>query len=106
LASSILHGNRNFLGANLIIGGYDEIEGFKLFYVPRGGAMINVPDFTTCGSGGDFANSYLQSNYRKNMTFEEAKNAAVAGKLIFPRKFMQKLYFLTKISYISRRKKR
>ncbi len=56
--------------AHFLVGGYDEKP--QLFDVYPDGSITEVDDFVSSGSGSVFALGVLESQYKKNMTQEDA----------------------------------
>ncbi|MES1915917.1 MAG: hypothetical protein MHM6MM_007800, partial [Cercozoa sp. M6MM] len=61
---------KDYLLTGLIVAGYDEQHGGRVFNVPIGGAMLRQP-FTMGGSGSVFIYGYCDANYRPGMSKEE-----------------------------------
>ncbi len=78
LLSNILHGNRYFpYYTQLILGGYDNLHGPKLFSLDPIGGLNEESTFTATGSGSPTALGVLEANYKKDMDIEKAKNLVV-----------------------------
>ncbi len=78
LLSNILHSNRYFpFLTQLIIGGYDLLEGPKLFSLDPLGGMNEEKTFTATGSGSPIAYGVLEAEYDKDMPIEEGLKLAV-----------------------------
>eukprot|EP01025_Chloroclados_australasicus_P041946 TRINITY_DN4470_c0_g1_i8.p1 TRINITY_DN4470_c0_g1~~TRINITY_DN4470_c0_g1_i8.p1 ORF type:complete len:224 (+),score=36.20 TRINITY_DN4470_c0_g1_i8:198-869(+) len=73
LVSQLNYNNKNFLMGWLIIAGWDAQLGGQVYSVPVGGSLTRE-EWTTDGSGSTFIWGYMDSNYRKGMGKEEAKN--------------------------------
>lgn len=65
------------VGTHLIIGGVD-CKGPQLIEVDNGGNVVSLP-YLTMGSGCLAAMGVMESNYKDNMTEEEAKNLCIAA---------------------------
>ena len=55
-----------------IVAGWDPYEGGQVYSINLGGACI-MRDYVLGGSGSGFIYGYVDANYKKNMSFEEAK---------------------------------
>ncbi|AEH06948.1 archaeal proteasome endopeptidase complex subunit beta [Methanothermococcus okinawensis] len=78
LLSNILHGNRHFpFLTQLIIGGYDNLHGPKLFSLDPVGGLNEETSFTSTGSGSPTALGVLEAEYKKDMTINKGKELAV-----------------------------
>ena len=60
------------LETGYIVAGWDPYEGPQVYSVNLGGACL-LRDFTMGGSGSGFIYGYCDANYKKGMSFEEAK---------------------------------
>lgn len=60
------------LETGYIVAGWDPYEGPQVFSVNLGGACIKR-EYTMGGSGSGFIYGYVDANFKKNMSFEEAK---------------------------------
>jgi 20S proteasome subunit beta 1 len=60
------------LQAGIICAGYDEIEGGTVYNIPLGGACIQQP-YAIGGSGSTYIYGYCDSQWRPNMTRDEAR---------------------------------
>lgn len=73
---------KNYLSASLIVGGVDNLEGPCVYVVGMGGTTIKQ-DIALNGSGSLFIQGYVDKNFKKNMTKQEAKeflkNAVALG---------------------------
>eukprot|EP01026_Neomeris_dumetosa_P081647 TRINITY_DN9209_c0_g1_i1.p1 TRINITY_DN9209_c0_g1~~TRINITY_DN9209_c0_g1_i1.p1 ORF type:complete len:256 (+),score=32.15 TRINITY_DN9209_c0_g1_i1:99-770(+) len=72
LVASLNYNNKNMLIGALILGGWDEILGGQVYAVPIGGSVTRE-EWTTDGSGSTYIWGFLDKNFRKGMTKEEAK---------------------------------
>jgi len=59
------------LSAALIVCGYDNIDGPQIYSVGMGGSTVRMP-FCLSGSGSAFIYGYVDTNFRLNMTKQEA----------------------------------
>ena len=59
------------LSAALIVCGYDNIDGPQIFSVGMGGTTMRLP-FTMSGSGSAFIYGWCDTNFKENMTKQEA----------------------------------
>eukprot|EP00667_Euglena_gracilis_P019836 EG_transcript_21318 len=71
LFQQMCYHNRNMLSAGIIVGGWDPIHGGTVWSIPLGGALIEQ-DWTVGGSGSTYVMGWLDANYKKDMTEEEA----------------------------------
>ena len=78
LLSNILHGSRYFpFLTQLLVGGYDNLYGPKLFSLDLLGGINEETSFTATGSGSPTALGVLESEYRRNMTVKKGRDLAV-----------------------------
>lgn len=63
---------------HFVFGGFDE-SGGKLYDIYPDGSISDVDNFIASGSGGTFAFGVFDSQYKENMTEEEAVVLAVKG---------------------------
>ncbi|AIJ05336.1 proteasome endopeptidase complex, beta subunit [Methanocaldococcus bathoardescens] len=78
LLSNILHSSRYFpFLTQIIIGGYDLLEGAKLFSLDPLGGMNEEKTFTATGSGSPIAYGVLEAGYDKDMPVEEGIKLAI-----------------------------
>uniref|UniRef100_A0AC35TS70 Proteasome subunit beta n=1 Tax=Rhabditophanes sp. KR3021 TaxID=114890 RepID=A0AC35TS70_9BILA len=66
----ILFNNRGTLSAALIIAGYDKQLGGQVYAIPSGGVLTRQA-VTALGSGATYVHTYLDSNWRPNLTREQ-----------------------------------
>jgi len=59
------------LSAALIVCGYDNIDGPQIWSVGMGGTTMRLP-FTMSGSGSAFIYGWCDTNFKENMTKQEA----------------------------------
>lgn len=78
LLSNILHSSRMFpFLTQIIIGGYDLLEGAKLFSLDPLGGMNEEKTFTATGSGSPIAYGVLEAGYDRDMSVEEGIKLAL-----------------------------
>jgi proteasome beta subunit len=78
LLSNVLHSSRMFpLLTQIIIGGYDLLEGAKLFSLDPLGGMNEEKSFTSTGSGSPIAYGVLEAGYSRDMSVEEGIKLAL-----------------------------
>ncbi len=65
-----------------ILGGWDESEGACIYQVGIGGASTKQK-FAMSGSGSFLLHGYVDSNYKDNMTKQQAEEFIVKGNNIF-----------------------
>ncbi|KRX91154.1 Protein RFT1 -like protein [Trichinella pseudospiralis] len=70
---SICYRYRNDITAGIIVCGWDSVNGGQIYSIPISG-MIMKQCWTAGGSGSVYAIGYLDTNFKPNMTEEEAKN--------------------------------
>lgn len=61
------------LETGYIIAGWDPYDGPQVYSINLGGACL-LRDYALGGSGSGFVYGYVDANYKRNMTFEEAKS--------------------------------
>lgn len=71
LMRRLCYENKDNLMAGVIIGGWDPVNGGSVFNVPLGGACIPMP-FAIGGSGSTFIYGLVDSEFKENMTKDEA----------------------------------
>ena len=72
IVCEISYSNKAWMNAGMIIAGWDKKEKGKVFVVPLGGTMMEVP-FAVGGSGSIYINAFVDRNWRPNMTKDECK---------------------------------
>mmetsp|Transcript_47157 Transcript_47157/g.120303 ORF Transcript_47157/g.120303 Transcript_47157/m.120303 type:complete len:230 (-) Transcript_47157:19-708(-) len=72
LVQQINYNNKTNLMAAMIVAGWDRHEGAQVYSMPIGGAMVAEP-WITDGSGSSYIWGYMDSEFRHNMTREEAE---------------------------------
>ncbi|CAB3288068.1 Proteasome subunit beta [Methanocaldococcus lauensis] len=78
LLSNILHSSRYFpFLTQIIIGGYDLLQGPKLFSLDPLGGMNEETNFIATGSGSPIAYGVLEAGYEKDMSVEDGLKLAV-----------------------------
>ncbi len=75
----ICYHNKDNLSASFIVAGVDPVEGPQVFRVPSGGSSFREK-FAIAGSGSTFIYGYCDSQFKENMSLEEAKKFAINGK--------------------------
>ncbi|WP_018153659.1 MULTISPECIES: archaeal proteasome endopeptidase complex subunit beta [Methanothermococcus] len=81
LMSNILHGNRHYpLLTQLIVGGYDQLHGPRLYSLDPLGGINEETSFTATGSGSPTAYGVLESEYKRDMDIK--KGIKVAAKAL------------------------
>ncbi|MBD3318728.1 proteasome subunit beta [Candidatus Woesearchaeota archaeon] len=78
LAGMLYHNLRRFMPgiAAFLLGGYDD-TGAHAYQLSPDGAMMEVQDYASDGSGCVFALGVLETVYKKNMTVEEGVKVAM-----------------------------
>jgi 20S proteasome subunit beta 2 len=71
MLKSHLFGYQGYIGAFLVLGGFDSVNGPQLYSIMAGGSSDCVP-FTTLGSGSLAAMSVLEAEYREDMPKDDA----------------------------------
>ena len=56
----------------MILGGYDDKEGFSLYELSPEGSILNTLPYVTSGSGSIFVDGILSTEYKKNLSEKEA----------------------------------
>jgi proteasome beta subunit len=78
LLSNILQSYKFFpFWVQLLMGGYDEYEGFKLFSLDMLGGMEEEKEYSATGSGMPFALGVLEALYSKDIDVENGKEIAI-----------------------------
>ena len=62
---------RDSLTAGIICAGWDRREGGQVFCIPVGGMLVRQP-VAIGGSGSTYVYGYVDSNFKKNMSEEQA----------------------------------
>ena len=82
LLSDMLWRHQGQIGAHLVLGGYDPIDGPCLFNIYNHGSISQLP-FATMGSGSLAAMAVFENGWKENLTKEEGvelvKEAITAG---------------------------
>ncbi|KAB5551999.1 hypothetical protein DKX38_009310 [Salix brachista] len=76
LVRLLSYSNKNMLQTGMIIGGWDKYEGGKIFGVPLGGTLLELP-FTIGGSGSTYLYGFFDQAWKEGMTQEEAEQLVV-----------------------------
>jgi proteasome beta subunit len=78
LLSNILQSYKFFpFWVQLLIAGYDEYEGFKLFSLDMLGGMEEEKEYSATGSGMPFALGVLEALYSKDIDVEKGREIAI-----------------------------
>jgi len=72
LCKLICYGNKDNLSAGIIIAGYDPVDGASVYQITQGGSLLKVP-FALSGSGGTYIYGWMDSNFRPDMSRDEAR---------------------------------
>eukprot|EP00828_Plagiopyla_frontata_P012716 TRINITY_DN1731_c0_g1_i3.p1 TRINITY_DN1731_c0_g1~~TRINITY_DN1731_c0_g1_i3.p1 ORF type:complete len:217 (+),score=33.31 TRINITY_DN1731_c0_g1_i3:720-1370(+) len=78
LISQMQYDYKDSLLASMIIGGYDPLNGPKLYSLPPGGSVVET-DYSLGGSGSGYIYGFVDANYRKNFSLEEAKQFLITA---------------------------
>ncbi|KAL6008165.1 proteasome chaperone 1 [Asimina triloba] len=70
------YNNKNMLQAGLIVGGWDQYEGGKIYSVPLGGSIAEQP-FTIGGSGSSYLYGFFDQAWKDGMSKDEAEKLVV-----------------------------
>ena len=76
LVQSIVYSNKGGLMAGIIVGGWDAKKGPQCYNIPLGGAMTQMP-VAIGGSDSTYVWGLVDSEYKQNMTKEEARTFAL-----------------------------
>lgn len=71
LFQELCYSNKDSLSAGIIVAGWDEYDGPSVYAIPLGGSKHKLP-FTIGGSGSTFIYGFCDSQFKENMTKEEA----------------------------------
>jgi 20S proteasome subunit beta 1 len=77
VVKTIIYNNPG-LSAHLIVSGWDPYEGYQIYDINQTG-FVKPGNYAIGGSGGVFLRGYIQSNYREDMTREEAKELVTSA---------------------------
>jgi 20S proteasome subunit beta 1 len=72
LLQKLVYQNKDNLSAGMIVAGWDPVEGPAIYSIALGGTCLKVP-FAFSGSGSLYITGLLDSEFRENMTKEEAR---------------------------------
>ncbi|CAI9760567.1 unnamed protein product [Fraxinus pennsylvanica] len=72
LVRLLSYNNKNMLQTGLIIGGWDNFEGRKIFGIPLGRTILELP-FAIGGSGSSYLYGFFDQVWKEGMTQEEAE---------------------------------
>ncbi|KAH0989765.1 hypothetical protein GBA52_001248 [Prunus armeniaca] len=76
LVRLLSYGNKNMLETGLIVGGWDKYEGGKIYGIPLGGTLLELP-FTIGGSGSSYLYGFFDQAWKEGMTKDEAEQLVV-----------------------------
>ncbi|KAG8373920.1 hypothetical protein BUALT_Bualt11G0075400 [Buddleja alternifolia] len=76
LVRLLSYNNKNSLQTGLIVGGWDKYEGGKIYGVPLGGTILELP-FTIGGSGSSYLYGFFDQVWKEGMTQDEAEQLVV-----------------------------
>jgi 20S proteasome subunit beta 1 len=71
LVSMMLYENKGSLMGEMIVAGWDKLNGGQVYKCAMGGSLIRRP-YSTGGSGSIFIAAHCESNFREGMTREQA----------------------------------
>jgi len=74
LLQNILFNKKGEYGVGLILGGYSELDGAKLFDVEGYGSILEDEKFVSTGSGSLYAYGVLETDWKEDLTVEEGIN--------------------------------
>ena len=75
---------KNNLASSFIIGGYDPVDGFSIYQIPKGGSCFKR-DYAIAGSGSTYMTGHVDKQFRKNMSYLECREFMIDCKLNLPR---------------------
>ncbi|XP_073043879.1 proteasome subunit beta type-6 [Primulina eburnea] len=70
------YNNKDMLQTGLIVGGWDKYEGGKIYGVPLGGTLLDLP-FTIGGSGSSYLYGFFDQAWKAGMSQSEAEQLVV-----------------------------
>lgn len=73
LFKKLCYMNKWNISAGIIVGGYDDINGGSVYSIPSGGSCVKLP-YAIGGSGSIFLYSFMDANFKPNMTKDECIN--------------------------------
>ncbi|KAL7096267.1 hypothetical protein ACP275_10G070300 [Erythranthe tilingii] len=76
LVRLVAYNNKNMLQTGMIVGGWDKYEGGKIYGIPLGGTVLELP-FTIGGSGSSYLYGFFDQVWKEGMTQEEAEKLVV-----------------------------
>ncbi|KAL6585645.1 hypothetical protein OROMI_002289 [Orobanche minor] len=76
LVRLLSYGNKDKLQTGMIVGGWDKYEGGKIYGIPLGGTILELP-FTIGGSGSSYLYGFFDQAWKEGMTQEEAEQLVV-----------------------------
>ncbi|CAI2175553.1 5796_t:CDS:2, partial [Funneliformis geosporum] len=71
LFQELCYENKNNISAGIIVAGWDKYEGGSIYCIPLGGSLHKQP-FALAGSGSSYVYGYCDTNYKEDMTQQEA----------------------------------
>jgi len=72
LMRKMCYDNKDNLMAGVIVGGWDPVNGGQVYNIPLGGSLLKMP-FCIGGSGSTFIYGLVDSEFRENMTQDDAR---------------------------------
>jgi 20S proteasome subunit beta 1 len=75
LMRRLIYNNKDQLQAGVIVAGWDPVDGGSVYTITLGGSCLQLP-FATGGSGSVFIAGLLDSEFRPNMSKDEARALA------------------------------
>ncbi|CAN6721310.1 unnamed protein product [Malus baccata var. baccata] len=76
LVRLLSYGNKNMLETGLIVGGWDKYEGGKIYGIPLGGTLLELP-FAIGGSGSSYLYGFFDQAWKEGMTKDEAEQLVI-----------------------------
>ncbi|XP_075509598.1 proteasome subunit beta type-6-like [Primulina tabacum] len=70
------YNNKDMLQTGLIVGGWDKYEGGKIYGVPLGGTLLDLP-FTIGGSGSSYLYGFFDQAWKEGMSQSEAEQLVI-----------------------------
>ncbi|KAL0315947.1 UNVERIFIED_CONTAM: Proteasome subunit beta type-6 [Sesamum radiatum] len=84
LVRLLSYNNKNMLQTGLIVGGWDKYEGGKIYGIPLGGTVLELP-FTIGGSGSSYLYGFFDQAWKEGMTREAEQLVVKAVSLAIAR---------------------
>jgi len=72
IVKEIAYTNKQWMNAGMIVAGWDAKNKGKVFVIPMGGTLMDVP-FAVGGSGSIYINAFVDRNWKPGMTKDECK---------------------------------